>query len=107
MRFKIKTSSLYLLCFLEIILAEDQLCSVYRNNIQCQDIASKNCSGKVECEANNGNDDTGGSCNGIRIHLYQTDEDYCGWCSDTCVKTKNENDDCLQNSQNGRVSVCQ
>ena len=39
------------------------------------------------CDSGGGDDDDPTQpCAGTRLKLFQTEEDYCGWCSSACVE---------------------
>ena len=39
------------------------------------------------CDSGGGDeDDPSQPCTGTRLELFQTEEDYCGWCSSACVE---------------------
>jgi len=64
-------------------------CEVYNNNIFCQDGAT-NC---ITCKAG-GDDNVGVPCEGVRLKLFSSDDDFCGWCPDTCIPFIQEGERC-------------
>ena len=81
---------------------EDQ-CQLYSENVQCQDalkweytyyswqnslklnpVFTISCEGLgFECVPE---DSTGMACSGMKLDLYKTDNDFCGWCSSSWVQ---------------------
>ena len=47
----------------------------------------------VTCTAGAG-DDVGLPCNGLKVSLFQTGEDMCGWCPKTCLPYIEEGGKC-------------
>jgi len=66
-------------------------CPTYENNIFCQ-AGSTNC---ISCKAG-GDDGVGLPCDGVRLNLFASEEDFCGWCPDTCVPFIEEGERCWQ-----------
>ena len=65
----------------------------------------------VTCTAGGG-DDIGLPCDGVKLSLFDTAEDMCGWCPKTCVPYIEEGGKCWKDvtgSQlyvSGTVSTC-
>jgi len=72
-----------------LVLVKAADCEVYDNNIFCQ-AGATNC---ITCKAG-GDDNAGVPCDGVRLKLFSSEDDFCGWCPDTCVPFIKEGDRC-------------
>jgi len=73
-------------------------CESYENNIFCPSGATS-C---VTCQAG-GDDNVGLPCDGVRLNLFSTDLDFCGWCPDTCVPYIEEGGRCWETISGTKV----
>eukprot|EP00092_Neocalanus_flemingeri_P031901 GFUD01034655.1.p1 GENE.GFUD01034655.1~~GFUD01034655.1.p1 ORF type:complete len:486 (+),score=98.25 GFUD01034655.1:65-1459(+) len=73
-------------------------CQNYNNNIFCQNGVT-NC---ITCKAG-GDENNGLPCAGVRLKLFSTDDDFCGWCPDTCVPFIEEGGRCWQTISGAQV----
>ena len=39
------------------------------------------------CKGNGGEDDVSMPCSGVKLDLFSDEDDYCGWCSASCIET--------------------
>merc|ERR1711915_114066 len=86
----------FLLVFFDTTFGTD--CETYNNNIFCQ-AGATNC---ISCQAG-GDDSVGLPCNGVRLKLFASDDDFCGWCPDTCVPYIEEGERCWQTVSGSQI----
>ena len=60
----------------------------------------------ITCKAG-GDDNAGVPCDGVRLKLFSSDEDFCGWCPDTCVPFIKEGGRCWLDASGIQLHVRQ
>jgi len=95
---------LFLLSSIYLSNQQDDICQLYVDNIQCQE--AQNCKDLgFFCRSSGDEDEITMPCSGIKLNLFNDEEDYCGWCSSKCVKLLEEGQECTQKFIGGNVNT--